>query len=664
MRSRCTSHALLALWVLPLATGACGARVSPIVDDVLVRDAAETPDSSESVVIEDPPDSCPAGTWCWHSPSPQGRPIYAVFATSDSEAWAVGQQGTVMRYREGRWSAQPAISPATLSNVWGAGSDCVWAWGARPEPGGASDVVVWDGAQWSRPPASNSAPLLDLHGSARDNVWLSRGNPSTSSFIHRWNGSAFVPVVALPDRRQPSSICVRSATEAWATATDTGSAAARHIYRFDGATWTRAHSIAPNERFSSKIACPMDGVALVEQRTSDETVTFVEIRGSTVNQGARPLSGQAEFARTPHGDAFFVSEREAARWTPSGWQRAFTAGPDRALSSTFDLPPRGSSGWMANGTPFLATLSAGSWSADPQWRFLPLSVFPAVASEVDAIDPSVVFGNLVWALRVTRGWQIARSLALPSMLRFDAHRAWGASANTIWVVGARGAIARYDGRTRQLSLATIDAPVGAADLYAVHGSDESNVWAVGSGGTILRLRGDRWIGSPMPFPEFLATSRPSNVQFDFVHVADENDVLISGPDTTRVGTHVTVQWNGAAWITHTQNAPIARDQQRNWYSFDNASLIRRAPNSAQWTRIGAAPELPVRRLRVRPSGTIEAFASNGRRSALYELDSMGRFNVVGAPLEGDGVLDIVRGANNSLWAAGAYGSILRYEPRR
>lgn len=664
MNSLAPSWALLAL---SITMAACGASVAPIVGDArppdvaidvaidatvvdaTVDDATAVPDSNESVIIEDPPENCPAETWCWQSPSPQGRPIYAVFAASDSEAWAVGQQGTVMRFRDGRWSAQPSISAANLAGLWGDGPDHVWTWGSTSPPDTRIDVQRWDGVRWQSATGLSSAPLLDLHGSARDNVWLARGRPVDASFIERWNGTTSSIVAALPERRQPSSICVRAATEAWATAGDIGNAAVRYVYRFDGAAWSLAHRAGSNERLTSKITCPADGVAVVEQRSIDNVLTFIEIRGSAVNRLASPLTERATLVRSRRGEAYVVSDREAVRWTPRGWERAFSAGRDRALSPEFDLAPSGSVGWMANGTPFLASFSAGTWSADPQWRFQQLSVFPTITSEVEPTDPTVVFGNLVWAKRVSNGWQISRSPMLPSGSRFDAHQAWGVTMNEVWIVGARGAIMKYDARTQQLTLADVDAQIGTADLYAIDGSDANNVWVVGSNGTVLRLEGGRWVAVPPP-------NRSGTL----------NDVRVEGASSVYVeGESGYFRWNGSEWVRLSERVGV-RDSlgdEYRLYSTSTGALQRRIPMTNLWQTVEGAMG-PFRNLRLGRSGRIELLGSRGAQLALYEIDSRGRLSIIGAPLEGAGVLDIVHGANGSLWAAGAYGGILRYQRRR
>jgi hypothetical protein len=64
---------------------------------------------------------------------------------------------------------------------------------------------------------------------------------------------------------------------------------------------------------------------------------------------------------------------------------------------------------------------------------------------------------------------------------------WGARADDIWVVGERGAVRHYDGRTWQNVVVN-----SGADLYGVHGSSARDVWAVGVWGTVLHYDGSAW----------------------------------------------------------------------------------------------------------------------------------------------------------------------------
>lgn len=110
---------------------------------------------------------------------------------------------------------------------------------------------------------------------------------------------------------------------------------------------------------------------------------------------------------------------------------------------------------------------------------------------------------------------------------------WGSDAGNIWVVGADGAILKWNGVAWSLQ------PSGTTRwLLATWGSDVSNVWAVGQTGTILKWNRVAW------------TLQASGTTNDLYGVwgTDSNNVWV-------VGSHRTVlKWDGAAWSA--QDNPV------------------------------------------------------------------------------------------------------------
>ncbi|MBI3184319.1 MAG: hypothetical protein HYZ28_19470 [Myxococcales bacterium] len=77
------------------------------------------------------PRVCSPDRWCWESPLPQGKTLYSVWAASSAEAWAVGAEGTILRWNGNGWAPflSAADSALTLYGVWGSGPSDVWAVG-------------------------------------------------------------------------------------------------------------------------------------------------------------------------------------------------------------------------------------------------------------------------------------------------------------------------------------------------------------------------------------------------------------------------------------------------------------------------------------------------------------------------------------------------------
>ncbi len=93
---------------------------------------------------------------------------------------------------------------------------------------------------------------------------------------------------------------------------------------------------------------------------------------------------------------------------------------------------------------------------------------------------------------------------------------WGAAADDVWAVGARGAILHWNGSSWQHE------PVVSRvlqDLLAVHGQGD-NVWAVGREGLVLRREAGMWS----------EVSSSANEDLIAVRVLSDDDVWFAGPE--------------------------------------------------------------------------------------------------------------------------------------
>ena len=106
-------------------------------------------------------------------PLPQGHNLRGVWAASASEAFAVGEYGTMLHLEAGQWQALDCSTLAHLNGVWGSGPTNVWAVGT-------SGTVVWtDGKQCTK---STSMPQ-DLNG-----IW---GHSATAIYAVGDKGSVY-----------------------------------------------------------------------------------------------------------------------------------------------------------------------------------------------------------------------------------------------------------------------------------------------------------------------------------------------------------------------------------------------------------------------------------------------------------------------------------------
>lgn len=128
------------------------------------------------------PPSCTTDGWCMPNPLPQSNDLLSVWGTNRNRAWALGNNGTALRWDGSSWM-QEALAASALSRfldgVWGQSAGTVWVVGAD----GA--MLQYDGSQWTLATSGTANSLYGIWGSASNDIWAV-GNGGTT--IH-WDGS-------------------------------------------------------------------------------------------------------------------------------------------------------------------------------------------------------------------------------------------------------------------------------------------------------------------------------------------------------------------------------------------------------------------------------------------------------------------------------------------
>jgi hypothetical protein len=75
--------------------------------------------------------TCPQGNpgWCWDNPLPQGNILARIWGKDANNAWAVGYNGTILKWNGSSWSSQSSGTTQDLYGVWGSDANNVWAVG-------------------------------------------------------------------------------------------------------------------------------------------------------------------------------------------------------------------------------------------------------------------------------------------------------------------------------------------------------------------------------------------------------------------------------------------------------------------------------------------------------------------------------------------------------
>ena len=605
------------------------------------------------------PLTCVPGNWCWVSPVPQGQPLQAVLALSATEAWATGERGAMQRYRDGVWTAFMPITDFSLERLWGSGPNDVWAVGRKPAGTSTSayQLLHFDGARWDVVPHGALPNIFELTGAGTE-VWLLTTGNSTNiaPVLLRWNGSAFVAAPSLPAGAEAKSLCVRSATEVWVTASENGSWPTV-LHRFDGTAWSVVHRLpaGSSRRFGSRVTCPADGVA-VAQVFQFDTGTYSTLEARNGQVSFAPLTQYSTLLRTPSGETYLVSGQALSKWTPTGFQPRFMLGANESIFSV-DFDFAGDTGWLANGTPTLSKWN-GSAFAPERTNLGTLRAFAAPRG-VNPLDPIAVFGDGIWGHRTGSAWMFATTAVQVSS-------AFSLPNGDAWLAG--DVLAKYDAATQTVTPVVTPA---SGSFLAIDGSDATTLWAVGDDHKVLRFDGAQWVPPSVPLPTVVDGLNLTDVTFTAVDVRAANDVMLLGNDPAG-GRFVSIfyRWNGTAWSTTSSSgvtlSVFDRDTAGDVYAVEGDTVKKRAPGATTWTTLGPVSGW-VSRLTVFGPNEVELVVRSATGLGVWEWDvDQLRFTLNERELGFDGAMDVVRGAlkngRPTYWGAGGFGALLRYEP--
>lgn len=137
-----------------------------------------------------PAAACSADCWC---PEPQlatTANLWAVWGSSATSIWAVGDGGTIVHWDGTTWSLQPSGTSVTLYGVHGTGDRDVWAVGE------AGTTLRWNGTAWSAVPCPVTPELQGVWAIAPDDVWATGNRDIDKPYeqVLHWRGTGWTLV--------------------------------------------------------------------------------------------------------------------------------------------------------------------------------------------------------------------------------------------------------------------------------------------------------------------------------------------------------------------------------------------------------------------------------------------------------------------------------------
>ena len=183
------------------------------------------------------------------SPDPGGSGndnyLFAVAATSHSDAWAVGEivastgiQTLALHWNGSNWTQVASPNPGTTSELFGVGAtSAANAWAVGEVTAGTSEqtlVLHWNGAAWSQVASpdpggpANSNVLDGVAATSTSSAWAVgtyENGTGQSTIVLHWNGRKWAPV-ATPSPGTSNglfAVAATSASNVWAVGSfDTG----------------------------------------------------------------------------------------------------------------------------------------------------------------------------------------------------------------------------------------------------------------------------------------------------------------------------------------------------------------------------------------------------------------------------------------------------------
>lgn len=462
---------------------------------------------------------CSEAGWCWSHPLPHGNDYMTIWGTDPSNIYAVGEAGIVLHFDGERWSFRETGVRQDLRGVWGLGADDLYIvgehiilhfdgetwrhtereedlyaiWGSGPDDiyvSGADGVLLhFDGLSWTEHESGTTARLVALWGSSRRNVYA----VGTGGRLIRFDGRSWQDIQS-GTREDLRGI--------WGTGRETIFAVgnAGTVLRFDGEDW---------ERLDVQIA------------------------------GGQNLSA---IWGTGPGNVFVVSETgrifnfDAARWTTQVERCALE--PCGALTGIWGSGPRDLYAVGDHGN--VLHSSGGGWSTlwppspDEPLRSLWVS-HEGVAFALSGGHAVLRHGEEGWTtlLDIRDANELLSSVGTDAPSTIELREIWGASSESLFVVGTNGLCLHYDGELWSV----LETPTDR-ELRAIWGTGGEDIFAVGENVTILHYDGMDW---HLQIPE---SNSPLSGSLNDVWGSDPSDVYAVGEDG------LVLRYDGSNWMPH------------------------------------------------------------------------------------------------------------------
>ncbi len=250
----------------------------------------------------------------WTTLAPGGtETLWWTHGTSDTDVWAVGENGRITHYDGTSFTEHTSGTTATLYGVWAAGPSDVWAVGGTPEGGTAkpNDVVLhYDGSSWqpSPVPMALGRAYFKVWGTASSNLYVVG---ELGTIWHR-TGTAWALEANSPPLATGNLTTVNgcSASEVYAVG-------GQDVLAWDGTSWQRSSVSDTLLNTVNGVSCGSPGAVVV-------------VGSAGVKDRLVDGRWQDDFALEPHTDLHGAwADPSGGYWAAGG---DFTSAPQAGVS--------------------------------------------------------------------------------------------------------------------------------------------------------------------------------------------------------------------------------------------------------------------------------------------------------------------------------------------
>lgn len=390
------------------------------------------------------------------------KAIRAVWGSSNSDLWIVGDRGSVLHVLDGAWSASPSPTTNDLKGIWGLDKNRIWAVGS----GGT--IIKYDGSGWMPVTTSPGQTLHAIHGVDEDSMIAVGAENTILRGASIW---ARDPVPTGENINYYAAWVADSSGKRWAA----GSYGRIISTASAPPSWTAMLTSAGNWRGTSSVWMQPTGDLWIASRMAQ--LYRLSTTGAPIlsQNSGMPIASATGLWGTP-GDKVFVSSSGAtnlAICTPTDCSEHSAALPGGTPASKVWAASE-SDLWVVQGSK-LSHWNGTSWN----------SLF-------DAAHPL----SAIWGFSSTDIWAAGEAgelahwdgSAWTEFLSPDTdnfHALWGSGPSDVWAVGDFGAAVHWDGSKWTKNNTGLD-----SQLMSVSGSGPNDVWATGE--RLFRWDGARW----------------------------------------------------------------------------------------------------------------------------------------------------------------------------